>query len=194
MWVTWAWHGIYEKTVLIPLKQPPLQKPGSCTKACKQFIPLKVRERKPRRWVIAKLVLWRHSYLLNKRRVLRHQDSELKQAQGGCRFQEPHVSRCARGIPASTNPAHPCLREESTRHVLHNFPQLPVLTRVGAKAKIVVCFKSIFELPCFGMGHPFKSQTIFLFRGEIWSGRHFNARPSFLLTSGDLKRLFVQYY
>lgn len=35
-------------------------------------------------------------------------------------------------------------------------------------------------------------KSAFLFRHEIWSGRHFNTRPSFLLTPVDLRRLFDQ--
>lgn len=200
LWVTRAWHGIYEKIIFTPLKQPPCRKSGACTKAFIRCIPFKGQERKLRRWVIAKVVLKMCSYLLDKRGMSRRQGGELKQAQGRCKFQDPHVGRCyERNSSCFRHLRSAALSPASSRGIQGRkepytiYSTYQFFARVGTGRKkncIQQAFNMAFGLPCFGMDHPFKSQIYLPIQTWILIWRCFSGQPSFLLTPADSSRFF----
>lgn len=187
LWVTWAWHGIYEKIIFTPLKQPPCRKSGACTKAFIQCIPFKGQERKLRRWVIAKLVLKMCSYLLDKRGMSRRQGGELKQAQGRCKFQDPHVGRCyERNSSCFCHLRSVVLSSASTRGIQGRkepyaiYPTYQFFARVGTERKKILVNKHLTQHLDFSVlvwSVLLNPKSTFLFRHEFWSGRYFSGQP-----------------
>lgn len=179
------------------MKQPPSRKSGSPTKAFVRCIPFKGQERKLRRWVIAQLVLEMCSYLLYERGMPRRQGGELKQAQGRCKFQDPHIGRCYKNnssfskeccAASGQQQRHP--REE---RAMHHLPYPPMSCKSGnGEEKIILYFGVTFGLPCFVRTILPNPKSAFSVRHEIRLSRHFRARSSFLLTPVDLRRFFDQ--
>lgn len=198
LWVTWAWHGIYEKIIFTPLKQPPCRKSGTCTKTFIWCIPFKGQERKLRRWVIAKMILKMCSYLLDRGNV-KKAGRWAKAGSGKMQIPGPSRRQMLRKEFHLLLPSEECCAVFSQQQrypgeervmccLSHQF-----FARVGIGRKKRLFNKHLtwhLDFPVLVSTVLLNPKSTFLFRHEFWSGRYFSDQHSFLLTSADLSRFF----
>lgn len=138
------------------------------------------------------------SYLLDKRGMSRRQGGELKQAQGRCRFQDPHVGRCyERNSSCFCHLRSAVLSSASSRGIQGRkelfTPFTNFFARMGTGRKINLVNKHLtwhLDFPVLVWVVLLNPKSTFLLRHEFGSGRYYSDQSSFLLTSADFSRFF----